>query len=597
MLQERLKSGNSRPSLSEQRSWEHSLPVLAEDLQAAGLDGIEVLLEYRLPLTSQRVDVILAGSHPRTGEPSMVLVELKQWSEAQVFEEDPHLLTVPGVPHPRLHPSRQVAGYQDYLRSYLTRLHDHESWVRAVAYVHGVMNEQSAMELSRGADEIPVFTGTSRQELRAHLAEHLAPDLESRAASLLQESPVAPSTKLMQVAAEEIRERERFTLLGNQQLAADMITHEIERAGQGSSKRVIVVQGGPGSGKSAIALSALGELARDGRSVLHATGSRSFTQTMRKIAGHRSRQTQSLFKYFNSFAQAEADGIDVLIADEAHRIRETSNNRFTKAANRSDRLQIDELVSAAKVPVFLLDDRQVVRHGELGSTFDIANFARMQGFEATVIELGEQFRCGGSAAYVEWVEQILGLSGADPAEAALPVGDPFEVLVVDSPWELERLLKKKQSNGFTSRMTAGFCWPWSDPNSDGLVDDVVLGDWARPWNNKSDRRIGTAPPSALWATEEGGFDQVGCIYTAQGFEFDWAGVILGPDILWRDGHFETVRSANKDPQFRNASQVPDARFDLLIRHVYKVLLTRGMIGTVIYSPDEQTRDALRQLLT
>ena len=227
MLQERLKSGNSRPSLSEQRSWEHSLPVLAEDLQAAGLDGIEVLLEYRLPLTSQRVDVILAGSHPRTGEPSMVLVELKQWSEAQVFEEDPHLLTVPGVPHPRLHPSRQVAGYQDYLRSYLTRLHDHESWVRAVAYVHGVMNEQSAMELSRGADEIPVFTGTSRQELRAHLAEHLAPDLESRAASLLQESPVAPSTKLMQVAAEEIRERERFTLLGNQQLAADMITHEI----------------------------------------------------------------------------------------------------------------------------------------------------------------------------------------------------------------------------------------------------------------------------------------------------------------------------------------------------------------------------------
>lgn len=597
MLQERLQSENSRPSLAEQRSWENSLPVLAEDLQAAGLDGIEVLLEYRLPLTSQRVDVILAGSHPRTGEPSMVLVELKQWSAAWVFEDDPHLLTVPGAPHPRLHPSRQVAGYQDYLRNYLTSLHDHESWVRAVAYVHGVINEQTVAELSRGADGIPVFTGRSREQLQAHLAEHLSPDLESRAVALLQESPVAPSTKLMQVAAEEIRERERFTLLGNQQLAVDMITHEIERAEQGNSKRVIVVQGGPGSGKSAIALSALGELARDERSVLHATGSRSFTQTMRKVAGHRSRQTQSLFKYFNSFAQAEADGIDVLIADEAHRIRETSNNRFTKASNRTDRLQIDELVSAAKVPVFLLDDNQVVRHGELGSTSDIVNFARMQGFEATVIELGEQFRCGGSATYIEWVEQILGLREDDPAEAAMPAEDPFEVHIVDSPWELERMLKEKQANGFTSRMTAGFCWPWSDPSSDGLVDDVILGDWTRPWNNKSDRRIGTAPPSALWATDDGGFDQVGCIYTAQGFEFDWAGVILGPDILWRDGRFETVRSANKDPQFRSASQVPDARFDLLIRHVYKVLLTRGMIGTVIYSPDEQTRDALRQLLT
>ena len=286
----------------------------------------------------------------------------------------------------------------------------------------------------------------------------------------------------------------------------------------------------------------------------------------------------------------------MLIADEAHRIRQTSNNRFTKAADRSDRLQIDELISAARVPVFLLDDHQVVRKGELGTVRDIEAFARAQGHEVVRIELDEQFRCGGSAAYVEWVEQILGLNDGVPFEAALPEDDPFVVEVVDSPWELERRLRERNDNGYTARISAGYCWKWSDAKRESLVDDVVIGDWARPWNNKEDRRVGTAPPSALWATQDGGFDQVGCVYTAQGFEFDWSGVIIGPDLVWRDGRFETVRSANKDPHFRSPKTVPDEDFDLLVRHVYKVLLTRGMIGTILYSPDAQTREALRTLL-
>jgi DUF2075 family protein len=153
-------------------------------------------------------------------------------------------------------------------------------------------------------------------------------------------------------------------------------------------------------------------------------------------------------------------------------------------------------------------------------------------------------------------------------------------------------------HGYSARMTAGFCWRWSDARKDGtLVPDVEIDDWARPWNSKSDRRIGDAPPSALWATDDGGFGQVGCIYTAQGFEYDWNGVIIGPDLVWRDGRFTTDRSANKDPNFRSQTTVTDRRFDLLIRNVYKVLLTRGMVGTAIYSTDPETRTALQSLMT
>ena len=140
-------------------------------------------------------------------------------------------------------------------------------------------------------------------------------------------------------------------------------------------------------------------------------------------------------------------------------------------------------------------------------------------------------------------------------------------------------------------MAAGYCWPWSDPRPDGtLVPDVQLGDWRRPWNLKGDRSVGGAPAAALWATDPAGFGQVGCVYTAQGFEYDYAGVILGPDLVWRDDRWVALRGANKDPDFRNRTKVSDQAFDRLVRNVYKVLLTRGMRGVAIYSPDEESRE-------
>ena len=173
----------------------------------------------------------------------------------------------------------------------------------------------------------------------------------------------------------------------------------------------------------------------------------------------------------------------------------------------------------------------------------------------------------------------------------------FDVRVAETPWDLERVLDGKRAQGYSARMTAGYCWPWSDPTPEKtLVPDVEIDDWARPWNSKSERRIGDVPPSQLWATEDGGFGQVGCVYTAQGFEYDYSGVILGPDFVWRDGGFVVRRDQNKDPSLRSKKNLTDPRFDLLIRNTYKVLLTRGMAGTVLYSTDEETREALRRLV-
>lgn len=173
----------------------------------------------------------------------------------------------------------------------------------------------------------------------------------------------------------------------------------------------------------------------------------------------------------------------------------------------------------------------------------------------------------------------------------------FTVSVADSPAELEARLRSRLVDGRGARITAGFCWPWSDPPSGGgLVSDVRVGQWARPWNVKGDRAVGDAPPAALWATQDGGFEQIGCVYTAQGFEYEWNGVIFGPDLVWREGRFVSRREHSKDPDFRSTKQVADGDFDRLVRNVYKVLLTRGMVGTVIYSTDEETREALREFV-
>lgn len=588
----------ARPSPAERRSWTRSIPTLARDLVDAGLGRAEVLLEQQLPLTSRRVDAIVAGQHPRTGRPSYVVVELKQWSEAEIFEGDPSLVLVDGYGgHPVLHPSEQVKGYCEYLTDFTPVLEDMAAHVQGIAYLHNA-TDHSVLTLRDypPSATAQLITGDRRGDLIDLLRSCIDPDVDgAHAADLLVNAREAPSRQLLAVAAAEVQEREQFVLLDEQRVAFNLVLHEVEKARADDSKSVIIVSGGPGTGKSVIALSLLGELARQGRSVLHATGSRSFTQTLRKVAGRRSRRTQSMFKYFNSFMDAEKNGLDVLILDEAHRIRETSANRWTRSALRSERPQVDELISAARVPVFLLDEFQTVRPGELGSIAEITAYAESAGLPVRHIRLDDQFRCGGSEAYVEWVLRLLGLVEGGPV--AWSGDEHFTLRWARSPQEVEESLAAEQARGYTARMTAGYCWPWSDPHTDGtLVNDVVIDSWSRPWNLKGERAIGGAPPSALWATDPAGFGQVGCVYTAQGFEYDWNGVIIGPDLVWRGDRWVAQRSASKDPDFRNAGRVPPEEFDRLIRHVYKVLLTRGMVGTILYSTDAETQAKLADLI-
>jgi hypothetical protein len=205
------------------------------------------------------------------------------------------------------------------------------------------------------------------------------------------------------------------------------------------------------------------------------------------------------------------------------------------------------------------------------------------------VDLNGQFRCAGSEVYVRWVESLLGLRPGGPQP--WPDGETFSVRLAGSPLSMEAELGRENEQGHVARITAGFCWKWSEPRPDGsLVDDVAIGSWRRPWNLKSDKTIEGVPPAILWATESAGFGQVGCVYTAQGFEYEYSGVIMGADLKWRTDHWVADSSASRDPYINKA-----ADFDRLARNVYKVLLTRGISGAVIYSVDPETQQMLAGL--
>lgn len=243
---------------------------------------------------------------------------------------------------------------------------------------------------------------------------------------------------------------------------------------------------------------------------------------------------------------AENNAVDVLVCDEAHRIREVSHNRFTPKAKRTNRPQIEELLEAAKVAVFFIDDKQLVRPNEIGSAAYIVEYAEEQGCRVLEHKLEAQFRCAGSDGFVNWVNNTLAIERTAnvlwDAE-----GEEFDFRIFPSVEELDRAIRQRAEEGFAARVTAGFCWPWSKSNSDGtLVEDVVVGDFRQPWNARPEatKLAAGIPKAPLWATDPGGIEQVGCVYTAQGFEFDYAGVI----ISWRQTSEHRCAITGPSPQ-------------------------------------------------
>ncbi|WP_307795811.1 DNA/RNA helicase domain-containing protein [Amycolatopsis sp. 195334CR] len=590
----------SRADKGEAGAWRNSLPVLLDLLCHAGLGHVQVLLEYRLPYCPRRVDAVLCGVRPDDGQPSYVLVELKQWSSAT--SAGPGLVEVPHAEQPLLHPAEQVRRYCRYLLDYTPSLAKRPSRVKGLAFLHNAARPTWDLADGDFGDFGQLYTADGAGDLVARLRSLFSTDPATAGdAKKVAEELITvghhPSRNLLQSAAEVFAGRDDFVLLDEQQVAFDLVRNTVQLSQEQDHvpKKVIVVRGGPGSGKSAIAVSLLNALAGQRLKVMHATGSRAFTETLKAQVAAGEDRFESIFTYFNQFGRDDNDRLDVLICDEAHRIRDD----IPRAHWDRGLPQIGKLIKAAKVPVFLLDDEQKVRPNEIDTRDTIQAAADRLRCPVEEIRLDGQFRCGGSDRFDQWVRRLLGIASDGPVtwtEFSEETEDEYVVDTVASPSALEDWLKNQMLNfSGTARMTAGFCWKWSNPRRvDGelqLVDDVRVGDWKKPWNLKQDKKVPGVPSASLWASDPAGFGQIGCIYTAQGFEYDWAGVIFGPDLVIRDGQWVADRDKTEDGSL---SKVDPERFSELVRNTYKVLMTRGMKGVCLFSVDRETNDFLRE---
>ena len=575
-----------KPATSEKRAWDVSLRVLKDSLDYSGLLQNKIVIEYRLPYSERRIDALLFG----TGEDDndrIILIELKQWSNDSVSDSDIEgNVRVKEYHHPVAHPSLQVQGYVvDLIDFKETFREEPKIDLNGCVYCHNYNKTVNPVlyseKFSAALTSYPLFSKEDSKIFGNYLKERLASGVGSEVYKRFALSRILPSKKLLDHTHEMINKHQIFNLIDDQISAYNTILDRAKKQAKSKEKSVIIVKGGPGTGKSVIALEVMGELSRKGNNVIHATGSSAFTKTLRSIVGKGYKNAEKRFKFFYAFTNSQDNEYDVIISDEAHRIRKNSNDWGVPFMYKSKTPQVDDLIRAAKVSVFLIDEHQVVRPNEIGSVNLIKDAARKFGVKDSEIfefELKTQFRCNGSDTYLQWLENTLGIRASEVITLDKSTGMDFRIMA--SPQELYREIQKKNAEkANTARLVAGFCWPWSEPKPDGsLINDVKIGDFELPWENKKE--------SWTWATHDSGMNQVGTVYTSQGFEFDYIGVIFSNDLIFDPNTNDWA--AKPENSYDQMAKRGNKNFREHLKNVYRVLMSRAHKGCYVYFMDKAT---------
>jgi hypothetical protein len=620
---------------NEIASWENNAPHIARLLTQCGAKDSYVTFEFLVPFSRKRIDCMIYGAGEDNSE-NVIHIELKQWSNKTVgvadsdgnFTTDDEANRQPDdvifnveafTGHANrivAHPSQQVKGYQGYLSNFIEVFSNHEVSLTGLAYCYNYAKKAKPSFLyddkyASLLSQYPTYAKDQFDELTEKLTGLLKKGAGLSIFNKVINSPIRPSKKLLSEVTEMVQngDTSAFSLVEEQIIARNIIRDKISKLlratkGKEFQKSVIIVKGGPGTGKTVIALHLLAEMAKlskdgSGLNVQYATKSKPLLEGVR----HQVRpDTRILFQNVTSYIPASADenSVDVLLVDEAHRIQKNANNQYTKSENRTDLPQIDTIIRSSKITVFFIDDKQAIRGVEIGSAQLIREAAERWKAKVEECELTAQFRCNGSDKYMNWMEQVL----YNKPVTSNFANDEFDLRLFDDPKEMyNQLVLQDNMPNQTARIMAGFCWPWSTNVVDGdLIKDVCIGDFAMPWET-SDRvpyqQLSKKYPKWYeWAYKPLGIEQVGCIYTAQGFEFDYAGVIIGEDLKYDKSTRKIVtdKSACKDPVLRRNVKEANMTFDDYVRNIYRVLMSRGMKGCFLYICDENLRNYIKQLL-
>lgn len=597
ILEKYRKRTGQGVSRQEVRSWKESLIAMARVLNDDAIPATcGVAVEYGIPQTSKRIDMLLSGRDD-DGCDNLLIIELKQWETATRTTMDAIVRTrYRNGEADTSHPSYQSWSYAELLRNFNEAVERDKVPLQPCAYLHNCSEGGDLLDpfYAHYVQLAPVFLAgeEERAKLQHFIRRHVRHGDRGELIYRIENGRIRPSRRLIDALLGMMEGKREFVLIDEQKLVYEAALGRAQEAPLGR-KQVVIVEGGPGTGKSVVAVNLLAALNRQGQNVRYVSKNRAPRQVIERIlAGNLRRNViSSLFGGSGSFVDASADEFDSLVVDEAHRL----NAKSGLYGNKGDH-QVSEIIHASRCAIFFIDEDQRVTWKDIGRQEDIAERARKAGADVTFLRLESQFRCGGADGYLAWLDDALGIR---PTANQLLDAREYDFRILDTPQEVQALIEQRNVLNNRARMVAGYCWDWKSKKNPGAMDVVIpRHHFGMQWNLASDE--------GFWIIAQDSVRQVGCIHTCQGLEVDYIGVIIGPDLIVRDGKVQTHPEArSKQDQsikgYKKALSVdPEkarAKADAIIRNTYRTLMTRGMKGCYVYCTDAETAAHFRGRLS
>ncbi len=595
ILLEKLRNSHlSGGSPGEKSAWQNSLHFMKDVLSCSEIpDDCEVAIEYNIPQTSKRVDFMILGAD-REKQDHIVIVELKQWSKVQKVDDwSRHSVMTDLRSHqPTAHPSYQAFSYKSLILNYCELKGMSERSLNPCAYLHNmdegyrpVLEDKMYEDWTR---EAPIFLSHDVLKLRSFIQRYISTRSENGDMLYRIDFGRLKPTKSLQDSLDAMLcGNEVFRMIDEQVVAYDYIMNAVRKAQEDGKKHVLIIRGGPGTGKSVLAINVLADCIRKlGLNASYITKNSAPRNCYTELlSGGNARKEINLKQAITSphvLPKIVENGLDVGIFDEAHRM-------VKKPFMYPGQDMLQDAITAARTSIFFVDDDQRITTKDIYSADTIREYAEEAGAvmeTAEPYELTSQFRCNGSNGYIAFLDSVLGFR--ETANICLD-RENFDFRVFDTPQQMKEALVKVDAGKNRSRMCAGYCYDWNVKNGRGNWD-IEIGDFKAKWNLSTDSIFAVNPES---------INEIGCIHTVQGMEFDYVGVIIGKDLVFRDGSVCTDQKAiSKDDKTSGIRNCKDRKLaDRLIRNTYKVLLTRGLKGCFVFCEDSAFRDYLRSFLS
>lgn len=577
----------------EQDSWRNSLHYMNTVLSDPEIPyNTGVTIELQIPQTSKRIDFIISGLNENKTE-HVVIVELKQWQTSEITEKDGIVKTALGKGlHESSHPSYQAWSYAALLQDFNVTIQNENIQLHPCAYLHNYIEDDVIRNTfyQKYLDEAPVFLKKDIAKLREFIKAFVKTGDDGDIMYRIDKGEIRPSKMLSESLAKMIAGNQEFIMIDEQKIVYENAM-ALAKESTAKNKNVLIVEGGPGTGKSVVAINLLVGITNLSKVVQYvsknaaprAVYASKLTKTLTKT------KFSNLFKGSGAFTDTAKNTFDTLVVDEAHRLNEKSGLYSNLGEN-----QVKEIIAASKFSVFFIDEDQSVTMKDIGNKAEIKKWAKSEGATVHELELSSQFRCAGSDGYLAWLDQMLQIretANTDIKELG------YDFKVVSSPNELRDIIFEKNKASNKARLVAGYCWDWKSKN-DKNANDIIIPEYnfAMKWNLSVD--------GSLWIQMPNSVNEIGCIHTCQGLEVDYIGVIVGKDLIVRDGKVlvDPSKRSKQDQSIKGYKSMllkePEKAKEMtrsIIKNTYRTLMTRGMKGCFVYFEDKETEEWFKSL--